>query len=364
MIKEKAIIVAVKNKQNRHYFEENLEELKDLLAFLNVELKFVVIQKTNYVNPSTLIGKGKIEEIKTLAEHLDANLIIFLNHLTPTQFRNLEKFFENLKVIDRVGLILDIFAQRAKTIEGKLKVELAQLNYLLPRVVGYGRMLSRLGGGIGTRGPGEKKLTVEKRKILKRIDYIKRKLKEVQKNREVQRKNRTQSGYPIVTIVGYTNAGKSTLFNLLTKSDVAISEKPFTTLDPKTNLCYIDKDISVLVTDTVGFVRNLPQELMEAFKATFEELSYSDLLILIFDISNPNFEIHIQETKKLIDEVGASSIPSISVFNKIDKVDKNFLSKVKEKHHNFLFISAKTKENIDLLKKIIKNELKFRYLKY
>ncbi|MFN3995561.1 MAG: GTPase HflX [bacterium] len=363
MIKEKAIIVAVKNKQNNPYFEESLEELKDLLAFLNVELKFVVTQKTNYVNPSTLIGKGKIQEIKTLAEHLEANLIVFLNHLTPTQFRNLEKSFGNLKIIDRVALILDIFAQRAKTIEGKLQVELAQLNYLLPRTVGYGRMLSRLGGGIGTRGPGEKKLTVEKRKILKRINYIKNKLKEIQKNRDIQRKSRTYSGYPIVTIVGYTNAGKSTLFNLLTKSDVMISEKPFTTLDPKTGLCYIDKELKILVTDTVGFVRDLPQELMEAFKATFEELSYSDLLILIFDISNPNFETHIQETKKLIDEVGATSIPSISVFNKIDKVDKNFLLKVKERYPNFLFISAKTKENIDILKRTIKNELKIKYFK-
>lgn len=361
MIKEKAIIVAAKTKQNYLYFEESLEELKNLLSFANVELKFVVIQQINVPNPSTLIGKGKLREIKVLAEHLEANVIVFLNHLTPTQFKNLEREFENLKVIDRVALILDIFAQRAKSIEGKLQVELAQLNYLLPRIVGYGRMLSRLGGGIGTRGPGEKKLTIEKRKILKRINYIKSRLREIEKNRGIQRKNRSRSFYPLVTIVGYTNAGKSTLFNILTKSNVMVSDKPFTTLDPKTQLAYIDNSLQILLTDTVGFVRDLPQELLEAFKATFEELNYSDLLILIFDISNANFETHINETKKLLDEIGASSIPSIEIFNKIDKVDKNFLQKVKEKYPDFIFISAKNRENINLLKTKIKEKLAIIY---
>ncbi|MEN3015521.1 MAG: GTPase HflX [bacterium] len=357
MTKDKVIIVGLKNKQNESYYQESLEELKDLLSFAGAELKFIVTQNSNTINPATLIGKGKIQEIKNLAEHLEANTILFLNHLTPTQFKNLERELENYKVIDRVALILDIFAQRAKTIEGKLQVELAQLNYLLPRTVGYGRMLSRLGGGIGTRGPGEKKLTTEKRKILKRINHIKSKLKEVEKNRNIQRKNRLNSPYPIVSIVGYTNAGKSTLFNALTKSKVAVDSRAFTTLDPKTQICYIDKNLKILLTDTVGFVRNLPQELLDAFQATFEELIYSNLHILIFDASNPNFKTHIQETLKLLDEIGASSTPQIKVFNKIDKIDKSILEKLKEKYPDFLLISAKTKQNLDLLKKRIKEVL-------
>ncbi|MCS7164804.1 MAG: GTPase HflX [Candidatus Calescibacterium sp.] len=354
---DKAIIVAVKNKQNYEYFDDSLEELKSLLSFAGAELKFTVIQKSHNFNPSTLIGKGKIDEIKNLADHLEANMIVFLNHLTPTQFKNLEREFENYKVIDRVGLILDIFAQRARSIEGKLQVELAQLNYLLPRIVGYGRMLSRLGGGIGTRGPGEKKLTIEKRKILKRINYIKNKIKEVEKNRTIQRKNRIKSNYPLVSIVGYTNAGKSTLFNLLTKSNVMVDSRAFTTLDPKTELAYIDQNIKILLTDTVGFVRDLPKELLNAFKATFEELIYSDLHILIFDISNVNFNIHINETQRLLDEIGASFIPQIKVFNKIDKVHTEYLQKIQQKYPDFLFISAKEKINIDSLKQAIKDKL-------
>ncbi|MCS7244217.1 MAG: GTPase HflX [Candidatus Calescibacterium sp.] len=357
MLKDKAIIVAVKSKQNYEHFEESLEELKSLLSFAGAELKFTVIQKSHGIIPSTLIGKGKIEEVKNLADHMEANMIVFLNHLTPTQFKNLEREFGNFKVIDRVALILDIFAQRARTIEGKLQVELAQLNYLLPRIVGYGKMLSRLGGGIGTRGPGEKKLTIEKRKILKRINYIRNKIKEVEKNRNIQRKSRIKSNYHLVSIVGYTNAGKSTLFNLLTKSNVMVDSRAFTTLDPKTELAYIDDDTKILVTDTVGFVRNLPKELLEAFKATFEELIYSDLHLLIFDISNTNFEAHIKETVKLLEEIGASFVPQIKVFNKIDKVHEEYLLKIKEKYPDFIFISAKNKINIDILKREIKKTL-------
>ncbi len=356
-MKDRAIIVAVRDKNNYKYFDETLEELKDLLSFAGAELKFVVIQKAHEINPSTLIGKGKIQEIKNLADHFDVNLIVFLNHLTPAQFKNLEKEFQNIKLIDRVGLILDIFAQRARTIEGKLQVELAQLNYLLPRIVGYGKMLSRLGGGIGTRGPGEKQLTIEKRKILKRINYIRKRLEMVQKNRSIQRKGRLRSNYPIVSIVGYTNAGKSTLFNVLTKSNVDVDRRAFTTLDPKTELAYIDDKTQVLLIDTVGFVRNLPKELMDAFKATFEELIYSDLHILLFDVSNPNFESHISYTNKLLDDLGASFIPKINVFNKIDKLSEEEINKIKEKYPDFIMISAKNKQNVDILKKQIKRKI-------
>jgi GTP-binding protein HflX len=356
---EKAIIVGLRNKENNSYFEESLEELKDLLSFLNVELVNTFIQKSLFYNPSTLIGKGKIEEIKEFLKNNSVSLIVFLNHLTPSQFKNLDKEFSkyNLKVIDRVGLILDIFAQRAKTSAGKLQVELAQLNYLLPRIVGYGKMLSRLGGGIGTRGPGEKQLTVEKRKILKRIRYIKEKLKEIEKNRNIQRKNRIQSNYPIISIVGYTNAGKSTLFNTLTKSEELVDSRVFATLDPKTELAYIDEKTKVILTDTVGFVRNLPEELLESFKATFEELLFSDLHILLFDISSKNFESHIKETLKILEKIGSSDVPHIKVFNKIDLVSQETLNQMKEKFPSYIFISAKNKINIDELKKSIKDKL-------
>jgi len=365
--RERAIVVGLKNRENSEYFEESLEELKDLLSFSKADILSVVVQKSFYYNPSTLIGKGKIEEVKELAKKLKASLIVFLNHLTPSQFKNLEREFSELekfnlsvKVIDRVGLILDIFAQRARTSAGKLQVELAQLNYLLPRIVGYGKMLSRLGGGIGTRGPGEKQLTVEKRKILKRIRYIKEKLKEIEKNRDIQRKNRIRSNFPVVSLVGYTNAGKSTLFNCLTKSNELVDSRVFATLDPKTELAYIDQNTKVILTDTVGFVRNLPDELLEAFKATFEELLYSDLHILLFDLSSKSFESHIKETLNILNKIGCLDVPNIKVFNKIDLVSSETLRIAQKKYPDYLFISAKNKINIDKLKEKISEKINWK----
>lgn len=361
---KKAIIIAGNvykyNKTSKDYIEELIQEARDLLNFLNYKEAFTVVQNLKTINPATFINKGKLEEIKNLCNYLKPDLLVFVNNLTPTQFRNLENYFKNydFEIMDRVGIILEIFAKRAKTLEGKLQVELAKLNYLLPRITGYGKILSRLGGGIKTRGPGEMKLTIEKRKILKRINNIKGKLKEIEKNRENQRKNRIKSNLPIVSIIGYTNAGKSTLFNLLTKENVLVDEKVFATLDPVSSKAFIDKDFYIILNDTVGFVRDLPQELINAFKATFEELKYSDLFILLFDASNENVKEHIKHTLDIIIKINLNYIPYIGVFNKIDKIkDKQILDNLKNEFKDYLFISAKNKINIDILKNKIKEIL-------
>ena len=356
---KKAIIIGGKTNLNKDYFDELLEEIKDLLAFLDYSEAFTVIQNLKSINPATLINKGKLEEIKKLCDYTKPDLLVFVNHLTPTQFRNLENYFKDYEILDRVGIILEVFAKRAKSLEGKLQVELAKLNYLLPRLTGYGKILSRLGGGIKTRGPGEMKLTVEKRKILKRMNNIKQKLKQIEKNRENQRKNRIKSNLPIVSIVGYTNSGKSTLFNLLTKENVLVDERAFATLDPVSSKAFIDKDFYIILNDTVGFVRDLPKELFNAFKATFEELIYSDLFILLFDASNSNVKIHIEQTFNIINQIGANHIPFIGVFNKIDKISNDTLESLKANYKDYLFISAKNKINIDFLKTEIKKRLRF-----
>ncbi len=356
---KKAVIIVGKTKANKDYIDELIQEIRDLLAFLNYQEGFTVIQNLKTINPATLINKGKLEEIKNLCNYIKPDLLVFANNLTPTQFRNLENYFKELEIIDRVGIILEIFAKRAKTLEGKLQVELARLNYLLPRITGYGKILSRLAGGIGTRGPGEMKLTIEKRKILKRINSIKQKLKEVEKNRENQRKNRIKSNLPIVSIIGYTNAGKSTLFNLLTKEKVLVDEKVFATLDPTSSKAFIDKDFYIILNDTVGFVRDLPKELLNAFKATFEELKYSDLFILLFDASNENVREHIKQTFDIITKINLNHIPYIGVFNKIDNIkDTKILDNLKSEYNNYIFISAKEKINIEILKSKIKQFLK------
>ncbi|MGC8734162.1 MAG: GTPase HflX [bacterium] len=368
---KKAIIIAGNvykyNFNKKSYIDELIQEIRDLLTFLNYKEAFTVVQNLKSINPATFLNKGKLEEIKNLCNYLKPDLLVFVNNLTPTQFRNLENYFkdQDFEIMDRVGIILEIFAKRAKTLEGKLQVELARLNYLLPRITGYGKILSRLGGGIKTRGPGEMKLTIEKRKILKRINSIKEKLKEVEKNRENQRKNRIKSNLPIVSIIGYTNAGKSTLFNLLTKENVLVDEKVFATLDPVSSKAYIDKDFYIILNDTVGFVRDLPQELLNAFKATFEELKYSDLFILLFDISNENVKEHIKHTFDIITKINLNHIPYIGVFNKIDNVkDKQTLDNFKNEFKDYLFISAKNKINIDILKNKIKEVLTKIYFDY
>ncbi len=264
------------------------------------------------------IGKGKVDELKALCASTDAQLVIFNNDLFPSQVRNLQNAL-GLKVIDRTGLILDIFAQHAHTREGKLQVELAQDNYTLTHLTGKGVELSRLGGGIGTRGPGETKLEMDRRRIRDRLSQLKKELEDVRRHRGVRRERRRQSNITVAAIVGYTNAGKSTLLNTLTGAGVTAEDKLFATLDPVTRILKLPNKKEVLLTDTVGFIQNLPHDLVEAFQATLEEVTEADLLIHIVDISNPNFIGQINATYKVLEDLSAITKPILTVFNKIDK---------------------------------------------
>ncbi len=299
-------------------------------------------------NPSLFIGKGKAEEIKEKAT--DCDLIIFDAELTPAQQRNLEEFFEK-KLVDRTGLILDIFATRAKTHEGKLQVELAQLNYMLPRLKGKGFVMSRLGGGIGTRGPGETKLEVDRRKIRDRITKIKERLEKIAATRKSHRVLRKKTETPVVALVGYTNAGKSTLLNVLTKADVLTENKLFATLDPTTRKLVFPEGREILFTDTVGFIKRLPVLLIEAFKSTLEEAVEADMLLHVVDISSENWEKQYSEVKKILLQIGATQ-PTILTFNKIDAVPEEkitFLKLEKFPEKNVVFVSAKEKKGLENL---------------
>ncbi len=358
--KERAILVGVMTPKNRAYFQEMMEELEQLVKSADAEPVFKVVQKRRSYDPRYLVGKGKAQEIARLVDELDADLVVFLNKLSPAQHRNLEEII-NAKVIDRVALILDIFAQRARTIEGKLQVELAQLTYILPRLVGYGKMLSRLGGGIGTRGPGLTKLEVERRKILRRIHQLRRRIEEVRKVRATQRAKRRRSDILVVTVIGYTNAGKSTLFNYLTKSKVYVDNRAFATLDPTVRRLYLPKlkelGKEVLMVDTVGFIRDLPQELLAAFKATFEELEEADIFLHLVDASSPNFRDHIEAVERILIKLDLDYIPKILAFNKIDLLDEKTLEELKMSYPNAVFISARTGEGIDELLEVIQGHL-------
>ncbi len=349
--KERAVIVALRYSRNKELFDELLDELLQLVEHAGAEPVLTVIQNRRAPDPRYLIGKGKALEVAKAVAELDATCVVFLNRLSPTQHRNLEELI-GAKVIDRIALILDIFAQRARTIEGKLQVEMAQLTYLLPRIVGYGRMMSRLGGGIGTRGPGEKKLEIDRRKILRRIKYLRRKLERVRHVREVQRRKRIRGDKFIISIIGYTNAGKSTLFNLLTGSSVYVDPKAFATLDPTVRqLVRGPRELRerTLVVDTVGFIRDLPRELETAFKATFEELEYSDAFIHVVDASSKYVEDHLRVTEALLERMGLISIPRLIVLNKADLLTRDRIEELKLKFPSAILISASKGEGIDIL---------------
>jgi len=285
-----------------------------------------------------------------------ADLVIFNNDLTPVQLRNLEKEIPT-KIIDRTMLILDIFAQHARTKEGKIQVELAQLEYLLPRLVGRGEALSRLGGGIGTRGPGETKLEIDRRKIRRRIYALKRELEDIKKEREIQRKKRLN--LPQVALVGYTNAGKSTLFNLLTGANVLVEDLLFATLDPTVRKINFRNNWEVLISDTVGFIRNLPEELLTAFRATLEEIYYVDLILHVIDVSDKNFRKQIEVVESVLEEMGVEEKPIIRVYNKIDLLTKEEIRYLRQEldYRPSVFISAKERIGIERLKDLIVSEL-------
>ena len=323
--------------------ERSLDELERLLDTAGGEALAKVIQVKESFDPRTCIGKGKVEEISALCKNEGAELVVFDFELTPAQIRNLEEDIDSASVIDRSMLILDIFAKHAVSSDGKLQVELAQLKYSAPRLIGKGAALSRQGGGIGSRGPGESKLETDRRHLKERVVALEARLLEMEHNRAVMRASRDRSGITKIAVVGYTNAGKSTLLNTLTGAGVLSEDKLFATLDPTTRKMTLPSGESVLLTDTVGFIRKLPHHLIKAFKSTLDEVKYADILLIVSDATDPELSEHLKVTSELIDELGASGKPVINAYNKSDALDSGFL----ENTDTSVFISAKTAEGID-----------------
>jgi GTP-binding protein HflX len=356
--REKAIAVGLELPGTQWWeTEDSINELAELASTAGAEVVVKVIQRRNKPDPAYYIGKGKAEELAVLAITPHADVIIFDDELSPAQQRNLENILQR-KVIDRTWLILDIFAARAASKEGKIQVELAQLYYLLPRLVGKGTSLSRLGGGIGTRGPGETKLEVDRRRIRKRISVLRKELEEIAKRRGLQRSTRSKSGLPLVSLVGYTNAGKSTLFNALTNSEVFVEDKLFATLDPTIRRRYLPSGKFILLADTVGFIRKLPHELIAAFRATLEEAANSDLLIHVVDASHPGKDEHCEAVEEVLNTLGISDKPIITCLNKIDLIPGSMeRERIRLDHPGAVLVSAETGEGLDELLHAISNIL-------
>lgn len=352
---ERVILAAVQTEDGDDT-RQSLAELRDLTETAGADAVATVIQNREAVHPATYLGKGKLEEIRELIYDLDATGVICDDELTPAQMNNLEKELE-CKVMDRTMVILDIFASRASTSEGKIQVELAQLKYRAARLVGMRASLSRLGGGIGTRGPGEKKLEMDRRLIHYRIGQLKEELVQVQKHRELIRSQRDRSGTKVAAIVGYTNAGKSTLLNTLTGADVLEEDKLFATLDPTTRILELPGKQQILLTDTVGFIRKLPHHLIEAFKSTLEEAKYADIILHVVDASNPQREEHMYVVYDTLRQLGVKDKKIITLFNKQDKCDG-------EEHlrdfqaDRVLSISARSGEGLEHLKEVLEEVLR------
>lgn len=354
--KERAVLVGLSCRgftAEEDSTEETMDELEALLETAGGACVGRALQNRPAPDARTFIGEGKAEEVRMLADANGADLIVFDNELSPSQMRTLEEI-TGRTVLDRSGLILDIFAQRARTGEGKLQVELAQYQYILPRLAGLGKSMSRLGGGIGTRGPGETKLESDRRHIRSRIDKLKRDLEQVRQVRAVQRRQRKKTELPLVAIVGYTNAGKSTLLNTLTGAGIEAHDRLFDTLDPTTRKKRISDTQEILLSDTVGFIRKLPHHLVSAFKATLEELSYADLLLHVADLSDPQWREQVRTVERVIAQLGAQQIPCIMVYNKSDKCDPDVLEFTEREG---VRISAKTGEGLDRLLSAVETAL-------
>lgn len=339
--KERAILVGINGL-------EDLDELKELLDTAGGIEVGRLAQNRQSIDNAFLIGRGKLKELKMEVQKKEASLVIFDEELSGAQIRNLEREI-GVRVIDRTQLILDIFAKRASSKEGKLQVELAQLKYMMPRLIGFGVQMSRTGGGIGTRGPGEKKLEIDRRRIRERVRELEREVDEIKKHRDLIRINRSDSTFQ-VCLVGYTNAGKSTLLNSLSDSQVYVEDKLFATLDPTVRRVSLKSGQDIVISDTVGFINKLPHDLVAAFKSTLEEVIYADLLIHVVDGSNANFEDQIEVVNKVLSDLGADNKPMILAINKIDKnMSINSLNPESKNDSDIVFISAKNKVNLDKL---------------
>jgi len=333
--------------------EESLAEFRELVASAGAEIAGEFIQHRDRPDPATLIGKGKLQEIAGAVASVDADLVLIDHELSPSQQRNIEKEV-NARVIDRTQLILDIFARHARSREGQLQVELAQLEYMLPRLAGRGIEMSQLGGGIGTRGPGETQLETDRRKIYRRIRHIKQQLEDVKRIRGQQRQRRESVPLPTVALVGYTNAGKSTLFNALTHAGTPAANRLFETLDTTTRRLYLPDAGNIVISDTVGFIRDLPHTLVAAFRATLEETIHADLLLHIVDAASEARDVQIDEVNKVLAEIGADGVPQVLVWNKIDRtgaapgLDRDAYARIVR-----VRLSAKTGEGVEFLRQTL-----------
>ncbi len=356
----RAILVGICTDDRRAgEIESSLSELERLLDTAGGVAFATVVQNKEKPDPRTLIGSGKVQELKALCVVNDIELVVFDEELAPSQIRNLEDELGNdVRVIDRSMLILDIFALHAVSREGKLQVELAQLKYTAPRLTGHGTELSRLGGGIGTRGPGESKLETDRRHLHRRVTALETELEELERNRRTMRASRDRSGIPKIAIVGYTNAGKSTLLNALTDAGILAQDKLFATLDPTTRKYELPSGESILLTDTVGFIRKLPHHLVHAFRSTLDEAVYADALMIVIDISDPECREQLEVTEQLLEELGAAGKPTLYVFNKCDRGAAEFLSPGRSSEHSHtVLVSARTGQGIALLLKALQEML-------
>lgn len=360
-IRDKVVLVGLSSpvlKKEENADEDTMEELSALVETAGGETVGIVLQNRPSPDPRTFIGEGKVAEVQLYCENVGATMVIFDNDLSPSQQRVLTELL-GIQVLDRCGLILDIFAQRAKTKEGRLQVELAQYKYLLPRLTGMWTHLERQGGtsgkgAIGSKGPGETQLETDRRLIHKKIDKLRDDLEDVRRVRGTQRQQRRKNEIPVVAIVGYTNAGKSTLLNRLTGAGIPANNRLFDTLDTTSRLLTVSDTLDVVVSDTVGFIRKLPHQLVEAFKATLEELEYADLLLHVIDVSNPEWQLQAQVVENLILELGAGELPRIDVFNKSDCLPAG---EIMPHGEDICAISARTGEGVDKLLEMIDKRL-------
>ena len=349
--KDRAILISVITSsrfEGRDSARESMDELVELAHSDDVIILDTVIQQRKTINPKFILGKGKLGEIMLAALRLNANLLIFNQELNPSQIRSITDHTD-LRVIDRTQLILDIFARRALSREGKLQIEMAQLKYMLPRLTKRDDALSRLTGGIGGRGPGETRLEIDRRRINDRLAHLAQKLKQVSRERYQRRSRRRKKGVPVISLVGYTNAGKSTFLNALTESNLRAEDKLFATLDPTSRRLRFPKDMEVIITDTVGFIRNLPAELLQAFKATLEELHEADVLVHLIDISNPRFPAQVAVVENQLRELNLDQIPCLRALNKTDMVTEEFVAKMCQEYQAVPLCALKPKTFVPFL---------------